>query len=173
MGDFNLNLPDQNSASTIDFLSMILPSGTLPSVCIPTQVTETQASLIDNIFSSLDVLDNLVLVSDISDHFPAISRYKSADQAQRIASPSNLPFFRYGDTELSLLNSRLADVPWGSLVSDSDFNHSFDSFYDLVKEGILEICNRGPAPHTSKRIAPLNPWMTPGLHKSWKSKNYL
>ena len=173
MGDFNLNLLDQNSASTIDFLSMMLSSGTLPSVCIPTRVTETQASLIDNIFSSLDVLDNLVLVSDISDHFPAISRYKSADQAQRIASPSNLPFFRYGDTELSLLNSRLADVPWGSLVSDSDFNHSFDSFYDLVKEGILEICNRGPAPHTSKRIAPLNPWMTSGLHKSWKRKNYL
>ena len=89
---------------------------------------------------------------------------------QRIASPSNLPFFRYGDTELSLLNSRLADVPWGSLVSDSDFNHSFDSFYDLVKEGILKFANRGPALHASKRIAPLNPWMTPGLHKSWKRK---
>jgi len=59
------------------------------------------------------------------------------------------------------------------LVSNSNFYHSFDSFYDLVKEGILEICNRGSAPHTSKRIAPLNPWMTPGLHKSWKRKNYL
>ena len=166
MGDCNLNLLDQNSASTIDFLSMMLPSGTLPSVCIPTRVTETQASLTDNIFSSLDVLDNLVLVSDISDNFPAISRCKSADQVQRIASQSNLPFFGYDDTELSLLNSRLADVPWGSLASDSDFNHSFDSFYDLVKEGILEICNLGSAPHASKRIAPLNPWMTPGLHKS-------
>ena len=106
MGDFNLNLLDQNSASSVDFLSMMLSSGTLPSVCIPTRVTDTYAFLIDNIFSSLDVLDNLVLVSDISDHFPAISQYKSADQAQRIASPSNLPFFRYGDTELSLLNSR-------------------------------------------------------------------
>ena len=123
MGDFSLNLLDQNSTSTSDFLSMMFSSGTLPSVCTPTRVTETQASLTDNVFSSLDVIDNLVLVSDISDHFPAISRYKSADQAQRIISPSNLPFFRYGDTELSLLNPRLADVPWGSLVSDSDFNH--------------------------------------------------
>ena len=35
MGDFNLNLLDQNSASAIDFLSMMLSSGTLPSVCIP------------------------------------------------------------------------------------------------------------------------------------------
>ena len=59
-----------------------------------------------------------MLVSDISDNFPAISGYKSDDQAQRIASPSTLPFFRYGDTELSLLNSRLADLPWDSLVSD-------------------------------------------------------
>ena len=76
---------------------MMLSSGTLPSVCIPTRVTETQASLLDNIFSSLDVLDNLLLISDISDRFPAISRYKSADQAQCIVSPSNLPFFCYGD----------------------------------------------------------------------------
>jgi len=111
-----------------------------------------------------------VLVNDISDHFPAISRYKGADQAQRIASPSNLPFFRFGDTELSLLNSRLADVPWDSLISDSDFNHYFDSFYDLVKEGILEICDRGPAPHTLKRIASLNPWMTSGPIKAGKGK---
>ena len=70
MGDFSLNLLDQNSDSTIDFLSMMLSSGTLPSVCILTRVTETQASLIDYIFSSLDVLDSLVLVNDISDHFP-------------------------------------------------------------------------------------------------------
>ena len=139
MGDFKLNLLDQNSASAIDFLSMMLSWGTLPSVCIPTRVTDTHASLIDNIFSSLHVLDNLVLVSDISDHFPAISQYKSDDQAQRIASPSTLTFFRYGDTELSLLNSHLADLPWDSLVSDSDFNRSFDSFYDLVKEVILKI----------------------------------
>ena len=117
MDDFNLNLLDQNSASAIDFLSMMLSLRTLPSVCIPTPVTDKHASLIDNIFSSLGVLDNLVLGSDISDHFPAISRCKSADQAQRVASPSNFPFFRYGDTELSLLNPRLTDLPWDSLVT--------------------------------------------------------
>ena len=48
MGDCNLNLLDQNSASAIDFLSMMLSSGTLPSVCIPTRVTDTHASLINN-----------------------------------------------------------------------------------------------------------------------------
>ena len=58
---------------------MMLSSGTLRSVCTPTRVTDTQASFIGNIFLSLDVLDNLVLVSDISNHFPAISRYNSAD----------------------------------------------------------------------------------------------
>ena len=111
MGDFNLNLLDQNSSSGIDFLSIMLSLGTLPSVCIQTRVTDTYASLIDNIFSSLDVLDNSVLVSDISDDFPAISRYYSADEGQRIASPSNLPFFHFGDTDLSLLNYLLTDQP--------------------------------------------------------------
>ena len=81
MGDSNLNLLDQSSASAIDFLSGMLSSGTLSSVCIPTRVTNTYVSLISNIFPSLDVLDNSVLVSDISNDFPAISLYKSADQA--------------------------------------------------------------------------------------------
>ena len=36
MGDFNLNLLAQNSVSAIDFFSMMLSSGTLPSVCLPT-----------------------------------------------------------------------------------------------------------------------------------------
>ena len=173
MGDFNLNLLDQNSASAADFLSMMLSAGTLPSVCIPTRVTEMHASLIDNIFSSLDVLDNSVMISDISDHFPAISRYRTANRSQRKVSPSNLPFFRFGVSEISLLKSRLTDQSWDSLDSESDFNRSFDFFYDSVKEGILEVCHQNPKPHTSKRIVLLNPWMTPGLHKSWKRKNYL
>ena len=105
-----------------------------------------------------------MLVSDISDHFSTISRYKIADQAKLITSPSNLPFFRYSNSELSLLNSRLTNQPWDGLISKSDFNRSFDLFYDLVKEGLLGVCNKGPAPHTSKTIAPLNPWTTSSLH---------
>ena len=116
-----------------------------------------------------------MLVSDISVRFPAISRNESADQAQRIASPSNLQFFRFGDTELSLPNSRLTDRPRDSLISETDFYRSFDFSCELVKEGILEVCHQDPAPSTSKRTALLSPLMTSWmiLHKSWKTENYL
>ena len=115
-----------------------------------------------------------MLVSHFSDHFPIIYQYKSADQAHHIAiaSSSNLPFFNFGDTELSLLNSHLTNQQWGGLVSESGFNRSFDLFYDSVKEGILEVITQGPVTNTSKRKAPLDPYKTPGLNKSWKRKNY-
>ena len=46
MGNFNLNLCDQRSSSSLDFLSTMLFCGTLPSACIPTCITNTTASLI-------------------------------------------------------------------------------------------------------------------------------
>ena len=107
---------------------------------------------------SLDVLDNLFLASDISHHFPPIYLYKIADHCQRKASPSDLLFFRFYDTELSLLNSCLTNQPWDSLVSESDFNRHFDFFYDLVKDGSLEVCHQNPTPHTFKKIIPLDPY---------------
>ena len=134
---------------------MMLSLGTLPSVCLPTRVADAHASLIDNILSSLYVLDNSVLASDIPYYFPAISRYKSANHGSVLLHHLISHFSVL--VIMSLLNSRLTDQPWDSLVFESDFNRSFDFFYYLEKEGILEVCHQGPVTHTSKRIAPLNP----------------
>ena len=168
MGDLNLNLLDQNSASAIDFLSMMLSLGIQPSVVISTWVTETHASLIDNIFSSLDLLEYLVHVRDVYYHFPAISLYKSADQTQRIASLSTLHF------------SVLVILSWVYLILVWLTSHGIVWFLNLIlttllisfliywKKVSLKVCNQGPAPHTSERIAPLNPRMAQGFYRSWK-----
>ena len=75
MGDFNLNLCDRRSSSSLDFLSTMLACGTLPSACIPTRITNTTASLLDNNYSSLNLVQNYVLTSNISEHFPVFFSY--------------------------------------------------------------------------------------------------
>jgi len=56
------------SSAPIVFSAM-LDSGTLPSTSVFTRVTHVAAFLIDNIFSTLSLRGNSVLVTDISDHF--------------------------------------------------------------------------------------------------------
>ena len=59
------------SSTTVGFLSNMLVAGVLRTTFIPTCLTDTQVSLTD-IFSSLNLVQNSVVVSDISDHFPVL-----------------------------------------------------------------------------------------------------
>ena len=173
MGDFNLDLNDMASSTTVDFLSTMLAAGTLPTACIPTRLTETTASLIDNIFSSLNLIKNSVVVSDISDHFPVFSTFGFVEMMSRNTPASGSSFFRFGPNELTLLRSRLADNSWNIIDEEIDFCSQFDSFYEFVKVSIIDVCAASPSTSRSKRSIPLNPWMTPGLLRSWRRKNNL
>ena len=47
----------------------------MPTITRPTRVTQTSATLIDNVFISKRLQNNyssLILIDDISDHFPSI-----------------------------------------------------------------------------------------------------
>ena len=173
MGDFNLNLIDMASSTTVDFLSDMLTAGVLPTTCIPTRVTDTSASLIDNIFSSLNLVRNSVVVSDISDHFPVFSSFILEKTLNRDTPASASASFRFGLNELIRLRSHLAEKTWNIFGEDNDFCSKFDSFYESVKESIFDVCALSPSTSRSKRSIPLNPWMTPGLLKSWRRKNNL
>jgi hypothetical protein len=140
MGDFNISLMDSNSSASVDFLSMMLATGTLPSTSIPTQLTNVTASLIDNIFSTLSLKKNSILVSDISDHFPIYSWFSfkqgKSSQAQLFDSYS----ISFGEKELSLLGFKLTDNFLGLFDNDIDFSSLFESFYGTIKEAIISIC---------------------------------
>jgi len=74
---------------------------------------------------------------------------------------------------LHVLRSRLAGRSWSISENGSDIDSLFNSFYDSLKEVIFDTCNAPQSNPASKRTTPLNPWMTPGLLKSWRKKNYL
>ena len=73
MDNFNINLRDLRSLSSLDFLSVILACDTLPSAYIPTCITDPTASLLDNIFFIVVLVQNSVSIRDVSDHLPIFS----------------------------------------------------------------------------------------------------
>ena len=77
MGDYNINLMNYDvHAATAEFTDMMYANSFVPLINRPTRITESSATLIDNIFSNdLDGLTNgiqCILVTDISDHFPVV-----------------------------------------------------------------------------------------------------
>ena len=72
-GNFNFDLLNLDLSTHTEFLNIILWAGFLPSVSLPTRVTNNTATLIDNIFffslNSVKALKASVILSDMSDHF--------------------------------------------------------------------------------------------------------
>jgi hypothetical protein len=70
-GDFNINLLDSHAEVVNDFLNNVHTLSLHPIITLPTRVTDTTATLIDNFlcdFALLPACSN-VLKSDLSDHY--------------------------------------------------------------------------------------------------------
>merc|ERR1711909_113455 len=74
-GDINIDLLKTNLQSTQDYLNTMLSYNLIPSIIIPTRVTNRSSTLIDHIFLRLpkSKINNQItsgnFISDISDHF--------------------------------------------------------------------------------------------------------
>jgi hypothetical protein len=70
-GDFNINLLDTAAETPTEFLNELHSLSLHPVISLPTRVTDTSSTLIDNFlcdFSLLPILSNVIKV-DLSDHF--------------------------------------------------------------------------------------------------------
>src|SRR6218665_3224111 len=74
-GDFNIDLLKYQSHNlTNQFVNCIAAHHLLPTITRPTRIRATTSTLIDNIFTSTpaNVLDSLIVVTDVSDHLPIL-----------------------------------------------------------------------------------------------------
>lgn len=78
-GDTNIDLLKHETSENIGlFLQQIISFGLLPTVTIPTRITQTTATLIDNIFvnQTKNEITSKVIFEDISDHLPILTAIK-------------------------------------------------------------------------------------------------
>ena len=99
MGDFNLNLIEIASSTTVSFFINMVAAGVRPTTFIPTRLTDVSATLIDNIFSSLFLGRNTVIVSDISDYYPVLFSFNLEKTLSRNSPASASVSFMFGRNE--------------------------------------------------------------------------
>lgn len=168
-GDFNINLLTQND-NTDEFVNLMYSFSLFPLITRPTRITNTSATLIDHIWTTqLDMnIGNYVIDTDISDHFPVISQFKTRGIRpkkqiikQRFITPSALQNFL---DELSLEN-------WYEVINSSCPKESFNIFYNIY----LKLFDKHFPIQIRKQSLKkeISPHITPALKASITEKNRL
>ena len=158
---------------TSEFISLNLDLLMMPVITRPTRITNSTATLIDNIIveqSMLDLCTSNVLVEDISDHLPSvlsISGFKTNTKENvKIVSRDT----RKSNVD-ALLNA-LSKTDWSTFVTE-DVNSSFENLHTELSKLLDHF-----VPHRIHEINYKNlrreKWLTPGLLNSIKTskKNY-
>ena len=88
-GDCNLDLLKYNSNVPIgEFFNSMLSYSFVPTISKPTRITDTSATIIDNIFVNKTQykICSAVIYSDISDHMPIAVHIKTGNYSKKINS---------------------------------------------------------------------------------------
>ena len=95
----------------------------MPPICKPTSITESTATIIDNILTnSENIIKSSILVTDISDHFPTtLSTYiecaTTSVNSKRVMYRRN-----HSDDTISKLNKKLLEVNWCEILDGNNAN---------------------------------------------------
>lgn len=175
LGDFNIDLLTCDSeTSHANFLDLLGAYQMLPSITLPTRITETSNTLIDNIFippsDSIIVSGNLTV--SISDHLPQFLFFDNKPESN---SKPLLGFRRdWSKFNRENFKNQFENTNWDEIlkIEEGDINMSFDSFLDYTTTlfdahvPLVKITRR-----ESKLF--LKPWITKGLLSSMKVRDNL
>ena len=178
MGDFNIDLYNSNNSSGnfhgissdgADLLSVCLSGGLLPAYGVPTRITKDSASLIDNLFTNLELKSSDVVIEDFSDHLMLVTDFHLITEFNR---PTKKKMRMTNRNSLSKLKVLLSSSDFSSCLESSDPDFAAECFVNQFKRCFN---NAFPLRQISRRnsIKPIKPWISPGLLVSIKNKNLL
>ncbi|XP_065562440.1 uncharacterized protein LOC136028523 [Artemia franciscana] len=170
MGDFNLNLLnyDENTQTT-EFISLMTSKSLIPSCTIPTRVSLTSATLIDNIFLTTPATSSQIVLTDFSDHFLLISDVKYQLQTKKAPEISHRIINK---KILDCLKDKLNIIDWSRVFDSEDVNSAMAHFFEKFNAAFDESCPRVKT-RKGKYNQPIQPWISPSLLTSIKQKNCL
>lgn len=168
MGDWNINVLNQNDSHVKDFINLMFSYFLLPTTTKPTRIFNNSASLFDLIWTNQVELNigNYIMYINISDLFPVVSRFREcslpAQQERcvyrRIFSHGNVDRFVYCMTQLS----------WGEVLQSNCPNTAYNKFHDKYIEVFQ---NNFPLKRMKqKTCSNTTPYLTQGLIRSIKEK---
>ena len=173
-GDFNIDLLEvENHHPTQTFIDTITSNSFVPCILLPSRVTKSTSTLIDNIFLyQTKIKENQSILSgniysDISDHLPNITHLSFPGKK----SPPNRPHIRLiNSSRKSKFNKVISETNWSSIYKTDDPNKGFSIFYDKYSHAFNQCF---PLKKLSRKRAKDKPWMTKGIRKSRTHRNNL
>ena len=174
-GDFNADgLKLDVNRQTTDFYNCLMTYNFIPAITLPTRITETSMTLIDNIFIKINkenITDKIWagnIYSDISDHLPnfiAVQNHRSI--------PTNSPRKKvrlFGDRNIEKFANGLSAIDWSGFFNSDNVNSIVDMFYDKFN---MQFENSFPLKTLSRKRAKDKVWLTTGLKISIRKKGEL
>ena len=172
LGDVNINiLLAQTCNYAQQFLDCLQSYALLPTTDKPTRVCNNSATLIDNIFTNKfsEYFASGNIVSDITDHFSQFCIFQSSILTSQPAKITSRDYSKYSEQRFL---QDLSQLHWESLLSGSDVDKLFSTFYNKLNKLINKYAPlRSLSKRKIKRLS--KPWITKGIRKSIRIKNEL
>jgi hypothetical protein len=141
-----------------------------PTIFKPTR--PASGTLLDNVFLSWPgMLDSYVLLVDISDHVPTVTRVKTNVD---IADSSTIVFTRsYNAANMNVFIGKLATCNWDHVLNITDVDKAFEAFQHTLQSYFYLAFPLQPKETASPSTKFKKPWLTSGLLKSSKMRSKL
>ena len=136
MGDWNMNLLAYDSHShTTSCIDTLYSYSYSPLINRPTRITETTATIIDNIFTNnhSTLVDSChgILITDISDHFPIFHIDTTNDCIEQDIYIKKRFFSEENKT---IYLNKLNKVNWNAIYDNQDAQSAFTQFHSKIKD---------------------------------------
>jgi hypothetical protein len=171
VGDYNLDLiKDTTHPPTNEFININFAHSLNPIINKPTRITNTTATLIDNIFTNhTDQPSDFsgIIPIDISDHLP-IFLFKFIQTPDQPSTPT---FKRdYSAENIKKFNDLLLQIDWSTVLTCNDAQNAYTYMHDQITKLVKETF---PLKQIIACYKNKLPCLTPGLKTSIKTKHKL
>ena len=178
-GDFNIDgLKVDNNSKTRDYYNTVLSHNFLPTITLPTRITDTTATVIDNILMKLDnrtINDNIEsgnIYTDITDHLPNFVIIKVNDNklnAKNIITDRPLVRLQ-GQENINRFKQLLSREKFNDVYDEKDPDVILDMIYKKLKQAYNISF---PLVKLSRKKMKDKKWITKGIRKSINKKSNL
>ena len=175
MGDMNIDFLKCSSVKSVnDFTNIIYNNSFQPVIDKPTRITNSSATLIDNILTNVvsNETHTGIFYNDTTDHLPIYfisSNYTHQNRCH--AGESAFPCqISVNEANINSFKKDLSVTDWDEVFHTSDVNSAYDVFSCKYKQ--LFKNNFKPVKHNNKKY-PRKPWITKAILNSISKKTKL
>ena len=165
--DHNLDLLKSSMHTQMQqFLEATLENSLIPTITKPTRVTQSSATLIDNIFLKSELHEthqSKILIDNISDHYPSLLLMENPNLTKK--APCKVKKRKVGQNEITSIKSKLSRYNWEVELEQKNTNESFNHFHEILLKTVETVAPENVVIVKSKKRLSV-PWYTSGLRRS-------